>query len=624
MTDLPGHRSYPHLFSPLAIGSMRLANRFAMAPLTTNYANPDGTVSDALVDYLALRGAGGFGLVVTENLGVHPTGRVMPRMAMADRDEMIPGLARLADAIHATGCKVIGQLSHCGRQSKSRFTGAPLVAASPIPCPLNRDMPRELATDEVPLMARAFVEAAVRVEAAGMDGVEVHAAHGYLPSGFLSAYSNRRVDRYGGSLGNRMRFLLEIVDGIVARVKIPVTVRISAEEYVQDGNTLADTTRIARELEAHGAAAISVSVGVYETFNLQSMVTGEDEGRWLPLAAEIKREVKVPVFGVGRVKRPELAEQAIAMGMCDIPLFGRAAIADPALPLKVARGEEHRIMWCLSCNVCLGRASRPETICPVNPGVGRDRAYAAMLETKTAQPKRVAVVGSGLAALSAAQVAAARGHAVTVYEPADAVGGMQAWRAAVPGQAEYAEVIDAAVNRAEAAGASIVKAAPGAGEYDVLWVTRHYQPGTTRDIDAYDVLAGRMPARAAPRFTVVGQDLASAEAGLRLASDGAMVTVLSPGADLALDAHPGYRAINRRLLDEAGAAVRTGTLPEGRLLEGRVVRGHPIAAPIAFGEDQGWAYPYGATADAFIDDAYEPGLMTRGIYDAVALAGRLE
>jgi 2,4-dienoyl-CoA reductase-like NADH-dependent reductase (Old Yellow Enzyme family) len=339
---------FPHLFSPLKLGRLSLPNRFAMAPMTTNYAGPDGGVTPRLCDYLTARGSGGYSLIITENMGVHASGRVMPRMLMADEDKHIAGLARLADAIHATGVRTIAQISHCGRQSKSKFTGMPLVAPSAIPCPLNREMPRALALEEIAQMERAFVAAARRVEAAGFDGVEIHAAHGYLASSFLSAYSNHRTDAYGGSLENRMRFLLNIVDGIRRHSDITLTVRISADEFVEDGNTLEQTTVIARTLEMHGVSAISVSVGVYESFNTQSMVSGEAEGRWLPLAGAIARGLAIPVFGAGRIKRAQVAEAAIARGDCALPLFGRPAIADAELPRKIGDGREADILPCVS------------------------------------------------------------------------------------------------------------------------------------------------------------------------------------------------------------------------------------------------------------------------------------
>lgn len=618
----PGLERFPHLHKPLLLGRLTLRDRFAMAPMTTNFAGPDGQVTPELIDYLALRGAGGFSLVITENMGVHGTGRVMPRMLMAHEDHLVVGLRRLASTVQATGAAIFAQLSHCGRQSRPKFTGNQLVAPSAIPCPLNREMPRALDLDEIATMVRAFVDAAARVEAAGYDGVEVHAAHGYLPSGFLSAYSNKREDRYGGSLENRMRFLLEIVDGIKRRTRLPLSVRISGDELVEGGNTVAETTEIARALEEHGVDAISVSVGVYESFNAMSMVTGEKEGRWLPLAGMIKQHVSIPVMGVGRIKRPEVAEAAVAADHCDIPLFGRAAIADPELPRKVTRGETRRIMWCLSCNLCLGRAARPETICPVNPGVGRDAALTHDIAQRAPSPRRIAIAGSGLAALTAAWIAAARGHSVTVHDERSELGGMARWRARVPGQSEYNETIAAFAERARDVGALFSKLAPRTGDHDILWVSRHFQPGRTRDLDVYEVLAIEPLPGSGDVVTVIGQDLASAECALRLANAGNSVTLCSPGGDIALDAHPGYRMLVRRLLEGAGATIKLGTLPETHEIAGRAVRGHPIAAPTAYGDEHGWTNPHGDVADAWIDDAYEPGLMTRAIYSAVELARR--
>jgi 2,4-dienoyl-CoA reductase-like NADH-dependent reductase (Old Yellow Enzyme family) len=593
-----------------------------MAPMTTNYAGLDGEVTPQLCEYLAARGRGGYSLIVTENMGVHASGRVMPRMVMADEDRHIAGLSGLAGAIHAAGAKAIAQISHCGRQTKSKFTGMPLVAPSAIPCPLNREMPRALALDEVEEMEHAFVAAARRVEAAGFDGVEIHAAHGYLASSFLSAYSNHRSDRYGGSLENRMRFLLNIVDGIRRRGDFTLTVRISADEFVPQGNTLEQTTVIARALEARGVSAISVSVGVYESFNTQSMVSGEAEGRWLPLAGEIAREVGIPVFGVGRIKRAAVAEAAIARGDCAIPLFGRSAIADADLPLKIRQGREGDILPCVSCNVCLGRAARPETICPANPAVGRDRSFDRSIAAAPVQALRIGIAGSCLAALSAAWLAAARGHQVTVYETDGGIGGMQRWRGAVPGQQEYAELVAAAQRRAAIAGARFSTSAPSAGEFDRLWSVRRYQPGGASSPNCYEVLQGTATFPQDATLFVHGGDLAGSEAAVKLAHAGHRVELSTPLADICLDAHPGFRALHRRLMVELGGRVQCASVaPEpgaGRaMIAGPATRsGRKEVLP------SDWAYPYAALGDpdALIDDAYEPDAMTAGVYAAVELA----
>jgi 2,4-dienoyl-CoA reductase-like NADH-dependent reductase (Old Yellow Enzyme family) len=617
-----GMGRYPHLFSPLQLGGLSLPDRFAMAPMTTNYAGLDGEVTPVLCDYLAARGRGGFSLIITENMGVHPSGRVMPRMVMADEDRHIPGLARLADAIHASGARAIAQISHCGRQTKSKFTGMPLVAPSAIPCPLNREMPRALALDEIAEMERAFIAAARRVVAAGFDGVEIHAAHGYLASSFLSAYSNRRTDSYGGSLENRMRFLLNIVDGIRRHGGITLTVRLSADEFVDNGNTLEQTSVIARALEAHGVSAVSVSVGVYESFNTQSMVSGEAEGRWLPLAGAIARELAIPVFGVGRIKRAEVAEAAIARGDCAVPLFGRSAIADPELPLKIRQDRETEVLPCVSCNVCLGRAARPETICPVNPAVGRDLAFSRAIAAAPREALRIAIAGSCLAALTAAWIAAARGHRVAVYETDGHIGGMQQWRGSVPQQAEYAELVAAAQRRAAQAGARFLPRAPAAGEFDRLWSVRRYQPGGECSPNCYDVLEGKanFPANAA--LLVCGGDLAGTEAAVKLAKVGHQVELSTPLADICLDAHPGFRALHRRLIADFGGRVFI-SVDAPAAGTGKTLVAAPASRPGSRELLQSdWVYPYSAlgTADASIDDAYEPGLMTAGVYAAVELA----
>lgn len=620
-----GRSRYPHLFSPVQVGKLALPDRFAMAPMTTNYAALDGGVTPELCDYLAARAAGGFSLIVTENVGVHASGRVMPRMVMGDDDKHIPGLARLAEAIRASGAKSIAQISHCGRQTKSKFTGMPLVAPSAIPCPVNRETPRALAIDEVEDMEQAFIATARRLETAGFDGIEIHGAHGYLVGGFLSAYSNHRTDKYGGTVQNRLRFLLNIVDGIRRHSDITLTVRISAEEFVADGNTLEQAIVIARALEDHGVSGISVSAGVYESFAVLSMVSGEQEGRWLPLSRAIAREVKIPVFGVGLIKRAAVAEAAIAEGDCAIPLFGRSAIADPELPRKIAEGREADIMPCISCNVCLGRSARPETICPVNPAVGRDRSFAQTLAAAPQEPLRIAIVGSSLAALTAAWIAAARGHRVTVYEPKGRIGGMQQWRGGVPRQDDYAELVAAAQRRATRAGAQFLFRPPEAGEFDRLWAVRRYQPGGSRSPNCYEVLGGEASLPSNASILIAGGDLASAEAAVKLAQSGHAVELATPLAEICLDAHPGFRVLHRRLMAELGGRISTSAAESKPGADQIVVAGSSSAPGLEKSQDSDWSDPYAAlaSADGGIDDAYESGRMTAGVYAAVELAGSI-
>src|SRR3989338_3639597 len=449
----PGAAASPRLFSPLALGRLRLPNRFSVPGLTTNYATPDGFVTDALCDYLAARARGGFGLIVPETLGVHPGGRVMPRMAMIDDDRYVPGLARLAAAVKREGGVGVGQLSHAGRQTKRRITGRPLVAPSAIPCPINRETPRALAADEILELEAAFVSAAVRLAAAGFDGVEIHGADGYLVGAFLSRYAIRRDDAFGGPLANRLRFLLDIVDGIQRALgrDFPLIVRLSAREFVPDGLDLPEAIEIARRLRDRGVHALSVSVGVYESFNTLSMVSGEPEGRWLPLAAAIGAAAAVPALGVGRGKRAPVAEAALASGQMALAAFGRASIADPDLPRKVRDGEA------------------TSAAAPAGP------------------PVRLAIRCASVSALTAAWVAARRGHTVTVHEPSPVLGGLQALRARVPGQEEVGETLEALVARATAAGVRLIRGEPEPGAHDVLWAVRGPAAARGRTVTSYDV-----------------------------------------------------------------------------------------------------------------------------------------
>lgn len=601
------------MFSPLAIGSASIANRFAMAPMTTNYAGPAGEVTPELIGYLAERARGGFGLVFTENMGVHASGRVMPRMLMADSDGLVPGLGQLATALQAHGTRVFAQLSHCGRQSRPAFTGGTLVAPSAIACPINRVLPRALADDEIRSLISGFADAAVRVAAAGYDGIELHGAHGYLIGEFLSAYSNQRDDAWGGAPDRRMRFLREIVAAIRARCSLPLCVRMSADELVEGGNRIEDSLRIAQVLAADGVDAISVSAGVYESFNALSMVSGDVAGKWLPLSGQMRRALPrgVTVLGVGRIRNAEEAEQALAQDLCDVPLLGRAAIADAWIPARAAGRLAGPVIACMFCNVCLGRSARPDTICPVNPAVGRDAAFAAELASPSSA--KLSIRGGGLAALTAAWVAAARGADVELRCDESRLGGMLAQRAQVPDQAELGATVAAAWSRAEAAG--VRRASPEASMEAgrMLINVEPFEPLSSdalRDgaLSVYRVHDGsHLPDTRRP-YVVAGDDLAAVDAALKLAAAGASVRLLSTEGQVAWDAHPGFRALGREGLQRLGVTI--GQAYE--ILDPSAIR--------VVGRLQGAAAPEVAQGGAVIEDAWDAATMTSGVYAAAAWA----
>jgi 2,4-dienoyl-CoA reductase-like NADH-dependent reductase (Old Yellow Enzyme family) len=622
---MSGKDTFPHLFSPLKIGSLTLPTRFAMAPMTTNFANGDGSVSKELEDYLAARAKGGFSLIITENLGINSSGRVMPRMVMAHNDQMLPGLKSLASTVKSAGAKIIGQLSHAGRQTKTATTGLPLVAPSPVPCPLNREMPVELDLGEIAALEQDFADAAKRLEQAGFDGAELHGAHGYLIAEFISNYSNKRTDQYGGSLQNRMRFLLNIIRRIreVTSPNFALIVRISAKEFVKDGLDLPETLDVVRMLEQAGIDAISISVGVYESFNRLSMITGDQEGQWLELAGQVKQHCSIPVFGVGRIKRAEIAEMAIAKGLVDIPLFGRAAIADPELPNKIAKQQVEQIIACTSCNICLGRSGRPESICPVNPAIGREATFNF---TRCTQPKTISIVGSSWSALTAAWIASSKGHRVVVYAPNNALGGMQDWRAQAPGLGEFSEATAALAHRARQAGVTFEHNPVKNITSDLIWVVRRYLPHTQASekfssaLSTYDVLPD-LHTRRNETVNLAGLDLVTAEAAATLAQQGCAVTLFSPGRGIAVDGHPGYREATRKLFDQLGVKLIIGQLPDEINAPEVWIVGALEKTPDISADDAQWSAPNPTQrVDAWLADAYEPNMLTTGIYDAVKLS----
>ncbi len=629
-----GAHKFPLLYSPIKIGVLKVPNRYVVPALTTNFAEADGSVGPGLLGYLSARSYGGYGLVMTENIGVHPSGRVMPRMIMADDDRYLPGLSQLAQSVKKGGCVLFAQLSHAGRQTRQKITGMQIVAPSAVACPLNKEVPQELSLDGIRAMEQAFVDAAVRVSKAGFDGIEIHGAHGYLVGGFLSRYSNKRTDEYGGSLANRMRFLLNIIAGIQAALgkDFPISVRISACEFVQDGLDVEESTQIGLRLKEAGIHLLSISVGVYESFNQVSMITGEPEGQWLELAGQLRaRLAPLPVVGVGRIKRPEVAEQALSSGLLDLAAFGRASIADPGLPNKVLEGRPEEIIACFGCNVCLGRSSRPETICPVNPAVGRE--YSFKLQASD-NPRQIRIVGSSVAALTAAWIAAARGHRVSIDKCGLPLGGMQAWRSKVPGQEEYAEMLQSVEHRALQAGATYDDTIPPAGA--LIWRSHCFQPqavlqqtGGIQVLNAYEVLAGKHSLQAGERVVAFGPDLETAEAAILLAQAGCKLDVYIPGSWVAVNSHPGYRVASKRLIEKFGASLHTRCAGLGELdLTGAkaLLLGYPAELPAYEDPDQ-WRMPeqvqnaYAASGtNALLGDAYEPGLMTRGVYEAVDIA----
>jgi 2,4-dienoyl-CoA reductase-like NADH-dependent reductase (Old Yellow Enzyme family) len=613
---------FPHLFSSLRIRQTVFRNRMIVPAMATHFAESDGAAGQSVTDYLEARAAGGFGAIITENIGVDAGGRVMARMLMADDDRFVPGLSRLAERVKRHGAVAIGQINHGGRQTISKITGRQPVAPSPIPCPLMREMPRELDVGEIHDLQDAYASAALRLERAGFDGIEIHAAHGYLAAEFLSRYSNHRTDEFGGDLTNRLRFLSGIIERVRAATnpKFLVFVRISVEEFVPNGLDTNESILIGQRLAAQGIDALSLSVGVYESYNRLTMLSGEPEGPWLPLAKRVKQAISIPVVGVGRIKRAQMAEDAVANADVDLVAFGRASITDPDFPKRIRSPRARTISGCTSCNLCLGRSAKPQMVCPVNPFVGRE---ALLPNTASVSPKKIVIHGGGIAALTAAWLAALRGHDVELVEKASDFAGMQGWRSRVPGQAEYADAVQAVTDRAMAAGVVLSKVSRESGEASVLWTVRRYEPTRRSGLNGITSKSSFDALRDADidlpdRVLVVGDDLSAADAALLLAASGRTVTLRSPAKDIGFDAHPGFRSLNRKLLSEYGATIEVN-VPLDQLESAggfdAVVYGR--TPEVAGDRAENWALPYGAAGTLLIDDAYEPGALVSGVYRTV-------
>ena len=363
------------LFTPVRIGSVTVPNRFARSATHDFMADDEGFVTDAHIELYSRLAEGEVGLIVTGHAHVQPSGKASPRQMAVFDDRFVAGLARIPAAVHRFPSLVFLQIAHAGRQTKEKLCGCIPVSPSAIYDPVSKVMPRELSADEIRVLIADFVSAGVRAHRAGFDGVQLHAAHGYLLSSFLSPHTNRRADEWGGPVENRARVLVEVLRGVKAACgrDFPVIVKLNSTDFLEGGLVLEDAVRVARMIEAEGIDGIEVSGGMAEAGrgSVWAGLRGEDEeGYFVENAARIKRAVRVPVFALGGIRTLAVAERIVSEGRADLVSLSRPLIRDPFLVKRFREGPTGKSA-CISCNKCFN----PRGIrCAELPKKAEDRA----------------------------------------------------------------------------------------------------------------------------------------------------------------------------------------------------------------------------------------------------------
>lgn len=537
--EINGSPTLPHLFSPVKIGPIELKNRIVLPAIGTHYHQADGHIGAQAINYFETRARGGAGLIMLEGNSVVP---IRGAYVSGADDSCLPGLQALTRAVHRHGARMGIQLWHPGRQAEPEaMRGKPLVAPSAVPLKPGAPIPQALTREQIQAIVAAFADAAARAAMAGADLVELHAAHGYLLSQFLSPAVNKRDDEYGGSPPNRARILVEIIHAIRSRIgpNLAISARINAEDYVPGGLTLSETEQIAPVLEEAGLNVISISAGMFGSYPSTIPYVMSSKACFLPLAARIRQIVKIPVIAVGRINDPRLAEEILAGGKADLIAMARASLADPEFPNKARQGDFDHIQRCIACNkACadyLEKADDSFVSCLLNPSTGRETEMALV---PAASPRRVWVAGSGPAGLEAAMVAASRGHQVEIFETLPEPGGQFRLAAAPPGKDEFRELIRYRMMRLNEMGVPVHLSRPldrqavAQGTPDVVVVAtgavpvRPPIPGADLPsvVQAWDVLSGRVSVSG--KVLMVGGGAVGLETAHLLAEHGCQVQVV--------------------------------------------------------------------------------------------------
>jgi 2,4-dienoyl-CoA reductase-like NADH-dependent reductase (Old Yellow Enzyme family)/thioredoxin reductase len=550
---------YKMIFEPFQIGKMQLKNRIVLPPMHTAYSEA-GIVGRRVIDYYEARARGGTGLIITEGTAPGERSRLGNQLSLGD-DKYLPGWEKLVKAVHAHGAKIAVQLHHTGMELRNGkvVQVSPSAVASPgRMIGVGGMTPHELTVGEIEEIIQWFADSARRARDVGVDAAEIHGAHQYIVASFLSSSSNKRQDKYGGSVENKARFLIEITEAMKAAVgpDYPIWPRLNVREYgVENGITVEETLQVVPMAVRAGAQAIHASA--YAAFSFITKAPLPDEAGFLvPLAEEVKKVTDVPVIAVGRIDQ-DTGEKALQEGKADLVAIGRRLIADPDLPNKVAGEKFEDIIPCIGCMECIERLGRrPEgVICSINALTGRETERQM---TQAPKAKKVVVVGSGPAGMEAARAAALRGHRVVLFEKDNKPGGQLNISALPPNKADIFPWLDYLTAQLKKGGVDLRLGTAATPEIvlaerpDTVILAlggipaKPSIPGIDGRIvaTAQDVLSGKV--EAGQNCVIIGGGLVGCETGHLLAVKGKTVVIVEMLKHMAGEIGPMAR---RRLMD---------------------------------------------------------------------------
>lgn len=450
---------FPYLFSPLKLGTVEVKNRISFQPHLTNLA-VNNLPSERQMYYWGERAKGGAGLIITEEMSVHPTDMAYEKLIDVYHPEVIPGFKKITDYVHQFDAKIFAQLNHNGQQGDGSNSRLPVWAPSPVPDVLFRETPKAMEPEDIEEVARYFAKCAIHVREGGFDGIELQFGHSSLARQFLSPLTNLRQDEFGGSLENRLRAPLKFIAAVRKAVgnDFPLGVRMCADEMIPGGLDLAQVQEICARFEASGLIDfMDLSIATFYNLYLVEGSMHTPLGYTIPLAAGIRERIKLPVFCTGRINDPVMAEKVLANGQADMIGMCRGLICDPFMPKKAFEGRLDDIRYCVADNQgCIGRIGMNKTIgCIQNPAVGREKEWGEGTLEKANVKKKVTIVGGGPGGMWAAKMAGRRGHKVTLYDRNETLGGQVLTAMKGAGRDEFGVIIRNEKGQVDKAGVTV-------------------------------------------------------------------------------------------------------------------------------------------------------------------------